>query len=98
MRKEEVLGIKPFPAYPDFEMRSGDRYDLVIILQIMLGALKLYYDDFGAVCAGGVFDDETERAVRSYQTVTKLPVTGCVDRETWNHLAEEYNAVLYDAQ
>jgi len=95
---EKPIGIKPFPDVEGFEMRAGDRHDLVMILQIMLDVLKLYYDDFGAVCAGGVFDDATVSAVMSFQRVSGLPETGCVDCRTWNRLAEEFNAAIYDNQ
>ena len=97
VRDERVrpVGIKPFPDTGRFEMHPGDRYDLVLILQIMLDVLKLYYDDFGAVGKCGVFDEATEGAVRTFQRISGMPETGCVDAATWNRLAEEFNAAIY---
>ncbi len=90
--------IKPFPDTGDFEMKRGDRHGLVMILQIMLDVLKLYYDDFGSVGAGGVYDEATEEAVRTYQHICGAAETGKVDCETWNRLAEEFNAAIYENQ
>ena len=41
----------------------------------------------------GVYDDKTEEAVRAFQKEYGLPVTGTVDRETWDLLFEVYLAV-----
>ena len=96
--RERPSGIKPFPDTGSFEMRRGDRHNLVMILQIMLDELKLYYDDFGAVGIAGVYDEETEAAVWEYQKICGMPETGCVDCATWNRLAEEFNAAIYENQ
>ncbi len=96
--REIPSGIKPFPDTGSFEMRRGDRHNLVMILQIMLDVLKLYYDDFGSVGICGVFDEATEEAVKEYQRISGMPVTGCVDCTTWNRLAEEFNAAIYENQ
>ena len=98
-REREVpIGIKPFPDTGSFEIRSGERHDLVMVLQIMLDLLKLYYDDFGAVGICGVYDGATEKAVKTYQRMAGIPETGCVDVVTWNRLAEEFNAAVYENQ
>ena len=46
-----------------------------------------------AVIPTGVYDDKTEEAVRAFQREYGLPVTGTVDRETWDLLFEVYLAV-----
>ena len=96
--REIPSGIRPFPDTGSFEMRRGDRHNLVMILQIMLDVLKLYYDDFGSVGVCGVYDEATEEAVKEYQRISGMPVTGCVDCATWNRLAEEFNAAIYENQ
>ena len=92
--RERPGAIKPFPDTGSYEMARGERDNLVMILQIMLDVLKLYYDDFGATAPCGVFDGATEEAVKVFQTLGGLPATGRVDVETWNRLAEEYNAAV----
>ena len=78
-------GIMPFPDAENFTVKRGDRSDLVTILQIMLCALTLYYDDFGAVAPCGDFNAATE-------------ASGRVDVATWNMIAEEFNAAVYENQ
>jgi len=91
-------GIKPFPDTGNYEIASGDRHDLVTILQIMLDVLRVYYDDFDGVCVDGVFDEATCDAIKSFQKTSGLPQSGCVDVSTWNRLAEEFNAAIYENQ
>ncbi len=98
MDRERPSGIMPFPDTGSFEMKIGDRHYLVMILQIMLDVLKLYYDDFGSVGVDGVYDEATEAAVKTYQKICGLDPTGCVDCATWNRLAEEFNAAIYENQ
>ena len=43
----------------------------------------------------GVYGDETREAVRIFQALMGIPVTGIVDIITWNLLYSEYTAALY---
>ena len=96
--RENVMGIYPFPDIDYYEVERGERYALVAIIQIMLDVLRLYYDSFGAVSFGGVYDEITENAIKEFQKANGLSQSGRVDRITWNRLAEEYNAALYENQ
>ena len=42
----------------------------------------------------GVFGPQTRAAVEAYQRMLGLPVTGAVDRATWNALVSTYRSVL----
>ncbi|MBQ7981036.1 MAG: peptidoglycan-binding protein [Oscillospiraceae bacterium] len=42
------------------------------------------------VIPSGVYDERTEEAIRRFQREYGLPVTGKVDRETWEKLYEVY--------
>ena len=92
------MGIYPFPDIEDYEIRRGEQYGLVAIIQIMLDVLRLYYDTFGAVTLGGYYDAATENAIKEFQRINGIPETGRVDALTWNRLAEEYNLALYENQ
>ncbi len=98
MNDERVcpIGIRPFPDTGDFTVKCGERHCLVTIIQIMLDELKVYYDGLGTFPEEGYFDGATERAVKAFQHAGGLPETGSVDVYTWNRLAEEYNAVIYE--
>ena len=42
----------------------------------------------------GIFDTRTEQALKSFQRLRGLPVTGSADRETWDRLYRDYRASL----
>lgn len=85
------FSILPFPFVQNTVVRSGERSDLVYIIQIMLNTLSVLYD-FEHVPISGFFDASTTDAVRKFQDINALPSpAGAVDRLTWNLMAEEYN-------
>ncbi len=94
----QPMGIYPFPQIEKFEVRKGEQYGLVAIIQIMLDVLRIYYDTFGAVPLGGYYDGITENAIREFQRINGISETGRVDMLTWNRLAEEFNSALYENQ
>ena len=90
--------IFPFPDRKGYTVSRGERHGLVMIIQIMLEALSLYYDSLGPFFISGTYDLMTENAVKAFQRVNKLAESGKVDLETWNRMAEEFNSVLKDNQ
>lgn len=90
-------GIAPFPYVQNTVVKSGERSDLVTIIQLILNTLTVLYD-FAHVPISGFYDASTADAVRKFQDINALPSpAGAVDRLTWNMLAEEYNhTVNYD--
>lgn len=58
-------------------------------LKLMLRHVAESYRSFEIYEEKG-YGDKTERAVRQWQTVAFLPVTGVVDKATWNSLAKFY--------
>lgn len=83
-------GIYPF--YAGCCCSSGERSDLVYIIQVMLTALGVVYDDFPEIEINGTFDEPTEQAVKIFQRINRLSETGTVDIRTWNALAKSYNS------
>lgn len=92
-RRGPTAAVRPYPERDGYELSLGEHGELVLILQLMLGSLALYYD-LPRVAPSGAFDDETYRAVCDFQRASALPVTGSVDRYTWERLAEEYNETV----
>lgn len=85
--------IYPIPQDPDHRSLPGERSDVIMILQVILGSLRQNYD-YPAVPVSGVYGRETEAAVRYFQRINGIYETGEADRETWRRLAEEYNALV----
>ena len=68
----------------------GDESELVAIVKIMLRALSSSYPYGEELKIDGVFDSDTERAVKEFQFIHGLPSNGIINKETWNHLALAY--------
>lgn len=62
----------------------------VYLVQAILETLACAYDGMPKVHMTGVMDAATVAAVRRFQTLSGLPVTGAVDRQTWRQLALQY--------
>ena len=92
MRLREEIFIIPVPSDAYYETRVGERSDTVAILQIILSALRIYYE-YPEVPLSGIYGVQTENAVREFQSVNGLNKTGIADRNTWRRLSEEYNAL-----
>ncbi len=84
--------FSPFPRVPDgYVLNLGDRGFVVNSVQFLLDDASTIQDDIGPVEITGVFDEDTERAVAIFQAATELPVTGTVDKATWDMLVDTYN-------
>lgn len=84
-------GLFIFPDAPsDYAISLGDALTLVRILQLLLLELRAVYDIFADITESGVFDSATEQAIREFQAANLLPVTGQVDKATWNRIVREY--------
>lgn len=85
--------IYPIPENADYATKKAERSDVVLILQVILGALRQNYD-YPPVPLSGVYGPQTADAVRIYQEIRGLPQTGEADRTTWRHLSEEFNNLV----
>jgi peptidoglycan hydrolase-like protein with peptidoglycan-binding domain len=78
-----------FPRHPtDYSLGRGDENIYVGVVQLLLREIvTLYGEDAEQLPLDGVFGESTERAVRDFQRIQRLPEDGRVDRITWNRLA-----------
>ena len=76
---------------PGYEIRPGDSNFYVTALQFMLGELSRDYGEALSIPSDGVFGEATEAAVRHFQALHSLPVTGTVGLATWDSIAGAYN-------
>lgn len=63
-------------------------------LQRYLRQLSFEYEQIPAPPVDGIFDTATENAVRAYQTMKRLPITGVADLATWTLLFDDYEQSL----
>lgn len=71
-----------------------DRSLYIRELQTFLRKLAFYDPAIPLINPDGVFGPETTQAVAAFQRIFDLPVTGQVDKRTWDTLNEEYNRIL----
>lgn len=67
-----------------------DTRSYIYELQYYLRTIQLAYGETNLINPDGVYGSETTEAVRQFQQQFNLPVTGIVDRATWDKIYEEY--------
>lgn len=75
-----------------YHMDTGAVGADVAALQYMLGQLSLLYP-LTPPAVTGRYDQESADAVRDFQALVTLPVTGRVDILTWNAVTDRFNAL-----
>ncbi len=73
-------------------MQEENRRVAIRNLQRYLRAIAYFDDRIPPVGIDGIYGPETERAVRAFQEIAGLPVSGTVDQETWEALYAYYLA------
>lgn len=72
----------------------GTAAEAVRTVQYYLSFISFFFENIDFVPLTGVFDAETERAVRAFQETYGLTVDGIVGRQTWNKLTSVYNDIV----
>ncbi len=93
---EEISGI-PI-SWPGYNLDIGSSGDKVEQLQEQLNAIRQGYPALPAVTVDGIYGEGTQRAVRDFQRIFNLPVTGIVDYPTWYKIQEIYVGVTRIAE
>ena len=90
----DIAASDPLPLFlfsNGQNVSKGETSDFVMILQIILNALTVSYDDYTPLETKGNFDEKTESAVRRFQMRNGLVPDGIVNKATWNALVNNYN-------
>ena len=81
-------------TYPGFDVELGTAGDFVRMINIQLNRIGQNYPAIPVILNDSpYFTVETERAVRKFQEIFNLKVTGIVDKATWYKIKYIYNAV-----
>lgn len=81
-------------SYPGEPLTLGDSSLDVLAIQLSLDRIRSNYPALPIIDPiSGYFDESTEAAVRAFQSVFNLPVTGIVDQATWYMIRNIYVAV-----
>ena len=91
------MTLPVFPRTPDgYELALGDEYFAVNILKLILNELRVIYDSFVPLKSNVIYDEATERNVLEFQKANALPMTGKVDKSTWDSLVTAYTNYAFD--
>ena len=88
----EAIPLRVFPS-GRFLLRRGDSGEQVLLVQSLLDLAAKQYANIEPAGISGIFDEETEDAVRSLQRAAGLPETGELNLTTWNRLAMLFNSL-----
>lgn len=85
-----------FPRYPSgFVIKPGDRGYLAATVNFLLSQLeRLYFFPKLPDESSDIYSEESAALVRDFQMRNSIPVTGNVDRETWDAMAVQHNLLL----
>ena len=92
--------IRSAPIYPFEEIlrngkiTQGNVLPLIYIIQIILRTIGVAYKNLNEQQITGVYDLATMDNIRDFQMINGIPITGEVDRLTWDRLADAYNKYL----
>lgn len=88
---QEISGIPA--SWPGYTLEEGSSGEKVRQMQEQLNRIADAYPALPKITADGIFGPATEDAVREFQSVFGLPVTGKVDYSTWYKISEIYVGV-----
>ena len=88
---EEISGIPA--SWPGAPLDIGSFGNKVRQIQEQLNTIAGSYPALPNVTADGIYGEATQNAVREFQRVFNLPVTGVVDYPTWYEIQEVFVGV-----
>lgn len=89
-----AVGVSGVPSsWPGYNLTIGSSGDKVRQIQMQLNRIAQNYPAIPTVAADGIFGQRTAEAVRSFQRIFGLPVSGIVDYPTWYKISAVYVAV-----
>lgn len=77
-------------------LTPGTVAEAVRTVQYYLSFISFYFDNIDFIPLTGVYDEQTENAVRAFQQTYGLKPDGIVGRATFNKLTEVYNRIVAD--
>lgn len=88
---EKVEGI-PL-SFPGTILQVGSRGEYVRTIQQQLNSISNNFPMIQKIRVDGIFGEQTKNAVKTFQQIFNLPVTGAVDFSTWYQISNIYVAV-----
>ena len=89
----EGIRIDELPRAFEQLLSLGDTGDDVRVMQYYLAVIAAYYDTIPPLVINGIFDEETDAAVRAFQQQFGLTQDGLVGRQTWQAMEDAYESI-----
>ena len=80
----------------ELSLSLGQRGPSVRTLQYYLSVIAYFNPNLNTVAIDGVFGEDTENAVKAFQSYYSLQPTGVVERTTWEKIDEVYRDTVRD--
>lgn len=81
-------------SFPGFNLEEGACGEYVQLMQNALNKIRGSYPAMPLISnTNGIFDNETTEAVKKFQSIFNLPITGIVNFATWYRISAVYVAV-----
>ena len=81
-------------GYPGYEVGLGSAGNPVLLIQRDLKRIRKNYPAIPNISTTlGIYDEETVSAVKKFQEIFSLPITGVVDKATWYKIKYIYTSV-----
>ena len=93
---EQVSGVPS--SFPGYNLTTGASGDKVRQVQEQLDTIAGVYTRIPRITADGVYGENTAEAVRQFQSIFKLPVTGVIDFATWYKISQIYVGITRIAE
>lgn len=85
-------------SYPGYDLTTGSSGEKVRQLQNQLNRIARNYPAIPTVTADGIYGPATANAIRTFQRIFNLPVTGITDFATWYEVSDIYVGVTRIAE
>lgn len=93
---EQVSGVPS--SWPGYNLDIGASGDKVRQVQEQLDTIAGVYTAIPRITADGIYGEATAEAVRQFQSIFKLPVTGIIDFATWYKISHIYVGITRIAE
>ena len=95
----QIPGIIPVTnideIYPGSPLKLGSDSQAVLNMKNSLNAISVNYPAIPKISPiNSIFDESMEAAVKQFQHIFNLPVTGIIDKATWYEIRKIFNAVI----
>ena len=90
----EIRRVQLIPSKREFLIYPGQRNDILYVIQYMLSQISTQDSSLEAVSYTGVYDKETEDAIRAFQRKRLIDANGIIDAQTLEALFDEYEAII----